>query len=157
MKRLSSQCSGDDVYHKIAIIKGYCLLTDPPTIMPKTSIQSGQCQSAESRTIVAFIQWLSSFEVMKKLFHAVPLKWTDNYSEAMGNYEKLTRLTWSVKLIWFWMNSSLIWMCSKTFVDKESWKQQYIQYFNHLIFDILGEAELHLQSERSEKLCISLM
>lgn len=39
MMGLSSQCSGDGVYHKIAITKGCSLLTDPQTIMPKTSIQ----------------------------------------------------------------------------------------------------------------------
>jgi hypothetical protein len=112
-------------------IKRRCSLSaDPPIITQTPSVQASpllhsppETLSVRGRDIIAaFIQWPSSFEALKKLFKAAPLKSMDarlqqgNTLWCYGNAWEENRVSRPAICSWFWMNSSSRWTCFNAFL-----------------------------------------
>ena len=85
----------------------------------------------------SIIQWPSTFDTLKTAVPCSPIE-VDGWE---GN-----RVSRPAISSWFWTNSPSRWTCSNAFLVNEMLTQQYI--FDHLIFEILEEAELPLQRNR---------
>ena len=87
------------------------------------------------------IEWMNAGDAWCTCVHAHLSKHTQIKHISVWEGNRVSRPAISS---WFWTNSSSRWTCSNAFLINEMLTQQYIS--DHLIFEILGEAELPLQS-----------